>query len=116
MARLFEDTDTVRMALGKIIPVVLLALFLSAVLLSVVNDMYAFFKPQGEIRLSIDEPCTLRDFSNLLEENWILGNPYCFSLYVRAKDRSDAIQAVTGELMLDRARSYREMLNAISSQ
>ncbi len=106
----FDDRQTVRRGFCKIITIALLAVFCAALLLSVANDMYAFFKPQGAVTLTVNEPCTLPEFSYLLEENGILFNPHVFSLYVHAKDKAALVESFTGELALDSAMSYREIV------
>ena len=113
MAEIFDDRDTIKRIFGKVTMLVLLALLCTALLLSVANDMYAFFKPQGTVLLHIDTPCTLSDFSQLLEENGVLLNPHVFSLYVRAKGKSELVESFSGELLLDRTMSYREILRAM---
>ena len=116
MARLFDDHEAVRTIFGKVILLVLLTLFCTAVLLSVANDMYAFFKPAGEVHLRLDSPCTLSSFSRTLEEQGVLLNPHVFSLYVKNKEKEALIEDFSGELSLDRSMSYREILHALSEQ
>ncbi len=109
-----HDSDLLRRAFRKILTIALLALFTAALLLSVINDMYAFFKPQRDVPFTLDEPCTLPKFSRLLEENGVLLNPHVFSLYVRAKDRVALVEEWTGSLVLDSSMSYREILACLS--
>ena len=113
MAAIFDDRHTVKEIFGKVITLVLVALLGTALLLSVANDMYAFFKPQGTVLLRIDTPCTLSDFSHMLEANGVLLNPHVFSLYVKAKEKSALVEGFSGELLLDRAMSYREILRSL---
>ena len=108
--RLFDDPATVRHAFCTVIRVVLLALFFAALLLSIANDMYAFFKARGEVLLVLDEPCSLSVLSLRLEALGVLRNPHVFSLYVRAKGRTALVESLSGELALDRGMSYREIL------
>ena len=91
-----------------------IALFFAALLLSVVNDMYAFFKPQGVVTLTVGEPCTLSAFSQLLESHGVLLNPHVFSLYVTIKDRTALVEGFSGTLVLDTDMSYREILLSLS--
>lgn len=115
MARqLFDDPGTTRLVFQRVITIALLALFCAALLLSVVNDMYAFFKPQGTVMLTVSEPCSLIDFARLLERNGILLNPHVFSLYVKSKDRVPLVEGWSGTLVLDTDMSYREILLALS--
>lgn len=113
MARIFDDRDAVRSIFGKVITLVLLAALCASLLLSVAGDMYAFFKPQGTVLLHVSEPYTLIRFSRVLEEHGILRNPHVFSLYVKIKKKSALIEEFSGDLLLDRAMSYREILHAL---
>ena len=116
MARLFRDNRaTTRLAFERVITLSLLALFCAALLLSVVNDAYAFFKPQGAVILTVSEPCTLFDFASLLEANGIVLNPHVFALYVRWMERAPMIEAFCGTLTLDRSMSYRQILQSVSA-
>ena len=110
----FDDPDMTRRVFQQVITIALLALFCAALLLSVVNDMYAFFKPQGTVTLTVSEPCSLSDFARLLERHGILFNPHVFSLYVQSKDRVPLVEGWSGTLVLDTDMSYREILLALS--
>lgn len=112
--RVFDDSATVRRGFCTVTRVVLLALLCAALLLSVVNDMYAFLKAEGEVHLTLDEPHSVRDFSRLLEDCGVLLNPHVFSLYVRAKERTALVESFSGELVLDRSMSYREILSYLA--
>ena len=113
MAGILEDREAVRVIFSKVLTLILLTLLFTALLLSVVNDMYAFFKPQGTVLLLVNEPAPLSDFSRLLEENGVLMNPHAFSLYVKTKEKVELVEEFSGELLLDRAMSYREILQAL---
>lgn len=113
MSEIWEDREAVRSIFANVITLVLLTLLFTALLLSVANDMYAFFKPQGTVLLLVNETGSLSDFSRLLEENGVLMNPHVFSLYVKSKEKTELVEAFSGELLLDRAMSYREILQAL---
>ncbi len=112
--RLFDDAQTVRRVFRKVILIALLAAFLAAILLSVANDVYAFFKPSASVRLYVAEPCTLSDFSRMLEQNGVLFHPYLFSLYVKSRDQAPTVEAFSGEIRLNTDMSYREILRSLS--
>ena len=111
---LFDDKKTVRRVFRKVLVLSLLALFCATALLSIANDTYAFFKPQRTVALAISPPCTLDDFSRLLEENGVLLHPHLFSLYVKSKQKSELVERFSGELVLDSSMSYREILQALA--
>ena len=113
MAEIFDDRNTVRSVFGQVLTLVLLAALLAALLLSVINDMYAFFKPQEAVLLHVDAPRTLSEFSRMLEENGVLLNPHVFFLYVRARKSAPLIEDFSGDLSLDCSMSYREILHAL---
>ena len=112
--RLFDNAKATRRIFRKVTVIASLALFCAAILLSVVNDMYAFFKPQESVRLLVSAPCTLSDFSELLGDNGVLLNPHVFSFYVQTKDKTALVENFTGELVLNTSMSYREILLALA--
>ena len=77
--------DIWRRAFQCAVILTLSALLLAGVLLSVVNDMYAFVKPNEWVELTVSDPLALSDFSLLLERYGILNNPHIFSLYAKRK-------------------------------
>ena len=111
---LFDDTQTVRRGFRKVIIIALLATLLSAILLSLANDVYAVFKPDTAVHVSFNEPCSLSDFSRTLEQHGILFHPYLFSLYVKSRDRVSVVEAFYGDLSLNTSMSYREILRVLS--
>ena len=113
MAAIFDDRDAVRSIFGKVIALVLLATLCAALLLSIAMDMYAFFKPQGSVLLHIEKPLALASFSQTLENDGVLRNPHIFSLYVKLKKKTALVEGFSGELLLDRAMSYREILHSL---
>ena len=109
-----KTTDVVRRAFAKILPICLLSLFISGLVLSVANDMYAFLKNDQEITLWFEEPTSLEDFSKILGQKKVVKNPTVFSLYVKAKNKTDSVEGFVGELTLNSKMSYREILAELS--
>lgn len=102
--------DETKRVVGIVLPICFLSILVSCAVVSVANDMYAFVKPEREVTLVISEPCTLDQISRILSDNDILYNPFCFVAYVKAKDRIAQIEAFRGEITLNSAMSYREIL------
>lgn len=102
-------------AFGTLIPLALLALLLSALILSIANDMYAFVKKDHEVTLHFTESATLDEFSGTLKANGILKNPSIFKLYVISKGKRSAVESFLGEIELNSSFSYRQILNQIQN-
>ena len=109
-----KNGNTVRRALSKILPICFFSLLISGLVLSVANDMYAFVKDDIEVKLQLEEPYSLQEFSKILGQNEIVKNPSVFSLYVRLKNRSEKVEEFVGEVKLNSKMSYREILLALS--
>ena len=71
---------TKKAALGFIVPLCLLSVLLSALVISVSNDMYAFVKPDREISVRIDAPVSAKELSRLLKESGVIRNEFVFEL------------------------------------
>ena len=99
-----------RRVFGSIAVLTLWAILFSATLLSVANDMYAFIKPSDPISVTVSEPMKTRDLSRLLSHHGVINNPTVFSLYLRAKQRTEQAEAFVGTLELNSDMSYREIL------
>ena len=110
------DKKSVRWIFGKILVIVLLALFFSCVVISGANDIYAFIKKDLSVQLQIDTPVSLARFSKLLEENGIVNNGFLFNLYTRSKDKVELIEGFEGDIYLNSSMSYREILLEISNK
>lgn len=95
---------------GIILPICFLAILFSCAIVSVANDMYAFVKPEREVTIVISEPCTLDQVSQILSDNDILNNPFCFTAYVKSKNKEDVVEKFKGEISLSSSMSYREIL------
>ena len=101
-----------RFAFARITVIALLALFCVGIAVSLVNDLYAFVKPDEAVTLSWTDPLPLAELSRSLQKNGVIRNPTAFSLYVRSKGKVDALEAFTGTLTLNSSMSYREILMA----
>ena len=109
-----KGVGDVRRALAKILPICLFSFFISAFILSVANDMYAFVKDDVEVVLQIENTYSVEDFSRLLADRKIVKNPTVFALYVKSKDQSDKIENFVGKLTISAKMSYREILASLS--
>ena len=103
-----------RLAFSKITVLCLLAVLFTALVVSIVNDLYAFVKPEGEVLLTIESPTDLSDLSRLLEQQGVVTNPTVFRIYVKQKERTELLESFVGTLTLDTSMSYREILLAFS--
>ena len=100
-------------ALALIIPICLLSVLLALLFVSVLNDIYAFIKPEGKITVSVTQPLTDRQLASLLQERGVIKNDLAFTAYLRSKDKSDTVSLIFGEWTLDSNMSYRQILSAI---
>ena len=92
-----------------------MAVLFTALIVSIVNDLYAFVKPEGEVVLAIEAPTELSELSKLLEQSGVVSNPTVFRLYVKHKNRAEQLENFVGTLRLDTSMSYREILLAFSA-
>lgn len=99
-----------RYAFSSILTIVLTALLFSGILISVVNDIYAFVKPKTSYTLNIDTPISLNELSARLQSTGVIENPTVFSLYAKSKGRKQELEAFCGTLDLRSDMSYREIL------
>lgn len=106
--------DSVKNIFERAIIIAMLSLLLSALFLSVVNDVYAFVKPKGSVELSLAEPLSLTELSRLLQSKGVIKNPTVFTLFIKSKDRADKLEAFSGSALLQRDMSYREIMLALS--
>ena len=107
------DKKAVRRIFSVIFVMALTAAFFACLLISVTNDMYAFIKTDGEVVLTVSSPLSVSEFSKLLHDNDIISNPHIFSLYIKSKNKTEVVESFSGEALLDRSMSYREILLAI---
>ncbi len=104
-----------RFAFAKILVIVLSALLLAGAFLSIANDMYAFVKPEKEVAIAVDSPLPLSELASRLEQAGVVSNPFVFCVYVKSKNKTDRLEAFSGQLSLNTAMSYREILAIFSS-
>lgn len=108
------NKKTLKNAFERIIIITLFSLFLAALLLSVVNDIYAFVGPSGAVLISVEAPTTLYRLSQELSRNGVINNPAVFCLYIRSKGRADRLESFSGDVVLNRDMNYREIMLALS--
>ena len=111
---MFSDKQLLKRTFEAVILLTVFALLLSMLFLSVVNDMYAFVKPEEKVFITLSEPLTLGELSHLLQKEGVIKNPTVFSIFVKAKDKADKLEAFSGEVSLNRNMSYREIILALS--
>ena len=103
-----------RLALAHLVRIVLIALLCVGILISVVNDLYAFVKPDRALTLSLDAPQTLGELAKTLARQGVIKNPTVFTLYVKGRGRQELRESFSGELLLNASMSYREILIAFA--
>ena len=104
-----------RYALSKISVTVLLAVLVSAILISVFNDVYAFVKPDFHCDLELSSPVTATELSVLLQENGIIENPHVFLIYASITGKTKDLSCFCGTAELNSDMSYREIIGALSN-
>ena len=109
-----ESNKLRRLAFSKITVLCLTAALLSALALSIANDLYGFVGSEDEVLLCIEAPNDLSELSHLLEEHGVVEHPALFRWYVQKKDRTELLEDFVGTLHLDTSMSYREILLAFS--
>lgn len=111
--KIFTDKKAVKLAFMSAVMLGLVSLFLTGVIISVVNDLYAFVKPRGEIEIFVPEGSTVDEIAETLGKSGVVKNPFVFSIYVRSKDKSEALEGISGAILLDSSMSYREILGTM---
>ena len=111
-----HENITVAKALGILLPMALLALLISALILSVFNDIYAFVKKDTKIAFTVDEPYSLSEFSRILQQKEVIKNPTVFNLYAIAKGKRRTVENFSGDLDLNANMSYRQIFYALEKQ
>lgn len=104
-----------RFAFAKILVIVLSALLLAGAFLSIANDMYAFVKSEDTVTFSVDAPLPLAELAERLAQIGVVSNPFVFRLYVKAKNKTEPLEAFSGQVSLHTAMSYREIVAIFSS-
>lgn len=103
-------------AFGTLVPLTLLALLLSALLISFANDVYAFVKSDIPSTLYLDGSESIDGISKQLKDSGIIQNPNIFKLYVLSKGKQDTVESFRGEIKLNANLSYRQILHEFKSQ
>ena len=111
--KIFTDKKAVKLAFMSAVMLGLVSLFLVGVIISVVNDIYAFVKPRGEIEIFVPEGSTVDEIAEMLGKAGVVKNPFVFSIYVRSKDKSESLEGISGAILLDSSMSYREILGTM---
>lgn len=99
-----------RFAFAYLLRIVLIALLCVGIFLSLANDLYAFVKSERTVTLRWETSLTLEEAARELARQGVIENPTVFSWYVDRKGRRARIESFTGELSLNCAMSYREIL------
>lgn len=99
-----------RLAFSKITVLSMSALLVAAIGVSVANDLYAFVKPDREISLSFEEPTSLKELAESLEEHGVIANPTVFRLWVKQMGKEELLEEFYGAITLNSAMSYRQIL------
>ncbi len=104
-----------RRATQSIVMLTLWAVFFSSILLSAVNDMYAFIKSDTQLTMEIEDTLSTRELSRLLSSEGIVNHPTLFSLYLYSKGKTELVESFTGTLRLNASMSYREILAVLQN-
>ncbi len=99
----------IRRAMGSIATLTLWALLFSALLLSAVNDIYAFFKPEGTVTVSSELSLSPWELACRLDDAGVIQNPLFFYFYTK----DEPTLAPGGAVTLRRDMSYRELTAAL---
>ena len=91
----------------------LVALFILGLFIAVINDIYAFVKPDKAIKITLGKPVSLMQAANILERSGVIENPVIFTLYVKVKGKEEIFDSYLAEAELNSAMSYREILSAL---
>jgi len=108
------DKTLVRNIFERVVIMTLIAAFLALSVISIVNDMYSFVKPDKEVQITLDGKRDIKHISRLLQKEGIIKNPTIFSMFVRSKDRVQQLESFVGEVILQSNMSYREIMLALS--
>ena len=105
--------DLLRTAFARLTVLCLTALLSAGILLSCINDLYAFIKPDRSATLVVEHPTELSDLSQRLEELGIIENAPLFYIYVLRSGYADTICRFVGTRELNAAMSYRTLLSEL---
>lgn len=109
-----SNAHRVARACSVIIPLCFFSLLLSLSLAFCANDMYAFVKPEGEVKIELVGIGSVRERAKILENNGIIENPALFCAYVKSKNADKKIACAEGVITLDTSMSYRDIVKVFS--
>ena len=107
---MIRQRQRVRLAFCKCVVILAVSLFLSSIVLSAANDVYAFVKSDREVKIIFSESQGVYSAAKLLSKNRIIKNPLLFTVYTHAKNKEELFSTISGELTLNAKMSYREIL------
>ena len=90
----------------------LISLLISAAVIFIANDVFAFVSDSGEHVVTIPEDATADDVSAILKEKGLIRFPFIYQLYASMRSWGDDYLA--GEFVLSDAMSYDELRYALS--
>ena len=100
-----------RMAFATVSVIILISLLLSAIVITIANDMFAFMKKNIVMRIEIPSHSSIKSISRALQQGGIINNPTIFELYVKAKGKQETLESFSGELTFRSDMGYRAILN-----
>ena len=96
------------------VPLMVLAIFLACLIISVTNDMYAFYKFPNSAEIEISSPSSIEDIATTLKSERIISNPHAFMIWARSDGRADRLENFVGRVSLSSTMSYREIFQSFS--
>ena len=111
--KILADRKRLFLAFEGAIILCLVSLFILGVFVTVINDIYAFVKPEKAIKIAFGQNITLGDAAYILEREGVIDNPTVFSLYVKAKGKEAIFYGDFAEIEFNSSMSYREILYEI---
>ena len=102
-----------RTAFARLTVLCLTALLAAGIVLSCVNDLYAFVKPDRSAVLVVEAPMELSALSRQMEALGIIENASLFRAYVRRSGYADTLGRFVGTRELNASMSYRELLSQL---
>ncbi len=98
-------------AFSKIAVIILISVLCACFVLSIINDLFAFVKPESSTALEITEPMSLWELSSLLQDRGIIENSFAFWAYAKMKGRDTQLEGFQGIAELNSDMGYRDILN-----
>ena len=106
-----EGAISTNRAFAVLLPLCLFSILLACLFISIVNDIYAFVKPDTELSVVISLPMTDSELAEHLKDVGVIENPTVFTFYLRSKGLSQGLGQITGEWTLNSNMSYREIVS-----